>query len=347
MFEGFANVWTPVVGAAELGRKRPLGVLLAGAPLVLFRDEQGRPAALVDRCPHRGAALSLGEVCEGRVVCPFHGWELDRDGANRHVPWNPDARRERLGVMAFPAREVGGQIWVYTGREPTEEPAVDEVFSMPSVRVTAFSIPLATHWTRAMENMLDWPHLPFVHKKTIGRSMVTQARRGRMDIELEERDYGFTTRIRVDGEPQPGRLDYRFPNVMNLFIGIPGRTLVMQVACVPETPSTSRMVVTTARDFAKLGVLDWLFRRQNMKIVSEDKAVVASSFPVEVPPAGEERSVRTDAPTLAFRKTYFTRLHGSAFSPAGEPRRAASEVDVAELRLVRARPSTGAPAGAE
>jgi len=30
-----------------------------------------------------------------------------------------------------------------------------------------------------------------------------------------------------------------------------------------------------------------------------------------VPPPGSEKSVRTDAPTLAFRKLYFERLKGS------------------------------------
>jgi phenylpropionate dioxygenase-like ring-hydroxylating dioxygenase large terminal subunit len=237
--------------------------------------------------------------------------------------------------MAFPAREIAGQIWVYTGREPAEEPVVDEVFLRPEERVTAFSIPLATHWTRAMENMLDWPHLPFVHKRTIGRAMVDKARASRMDIEMEENDRGFTSRIRIDGAPQPGRLDYRFPNVMNLFIGVPRRTLVMQVACVPETDDTSRMVVTTARDFAKLGLFDAIFRRQNLKIVGEDKAVVESSFPARVPPAADERSVRTDAPTLAFRKAYFARLHGSELrvEHGGAPGRPA--VDVDEGRLVR------------
>jgi hypothetical protein len=36
---------------------------------------------------------------------------------------------------------------------------------------------------------------------------------------------------------------------------------------------------------------------------------------MEVPPAGEEKSVRTDAPTLAFRKRYYAELRETSSTP--------------------------------
>ena len=57
MFEGFANVWTPVILSRSLGAKKPLPVTLAGEKLVFFRDAEGKPRALFDQCPHRGVAL--------------------------------------------------------------------------------------------------------------------------------------------------------------------------------------------------------------------------------------------------------------------------------------------------
>lgn len=319
MFEDFTNVWTPVAASEELERAAPLGLRLADVPLALFRDAEGRPAAVLDRCPHRGVALSLGKVEEGRLQCPFHGWEFDREGASCRIPWNPDARRDRLGVTAFPAHEVGGQIWVYTGHAPPGPPETADVFTSPHVRVSGFTMPIEAHWTRVMENMLDWPHLPFVHRSTIGRAMVASSASGRMDIELEDRPYGFTTQIAIDGTKQTGRLDFRFPNMMVLSILDGSRTLTMQVACVPESASRTRMVITMARSFLKLGLLDAIFHYQNRKIAMQDKAVIESSWPVEVPKAGEERSVRTDEPTLRFRKIYFDRLRGSSSSTTSAP----------------------------
>lgn len=318
MFNDFAGVWTPVCTSSELPAGRPVGLRIAGVPIVLFRDTAGAPSALIDRCPHRGVALSLGRVEAGRLVCPFHGWAFDGKGENCHVPWNPDARRDHLGASALPARELAGQIWLFTGPRATSEPAVQETFLRDDVRISGYSIDIDTHWTRAMENMLDFPHLPFVHQRTIGKQLVRHAAAGRMAIQLEEQPWGFSSRIAVDGVDQPGSLDYRFPNLMNLFIPIPGKTLVMQVACVPVAEARCRMVMVTARSFARLRLLDALFNRQNRKIVLEDRAVVESSDPPEVPLAREERSVRTDAPTLYFRRRYLSELKGSSASLSSE-----------------------------
>ena len=105
MFKGFANVWSIVALASAIAPNRPHPVTLAGERVVLFRDSTGKIAALHDRCPHRGVALSLGKVNEGQLECPFHGWRFNASGANCHVPWNPDARRENLGATALPVRE--------------------------------------------------------------------------------------------------------------------------------------------------------------------------------------------------------------------------------------------------
>jgi len=298
---------------ADLKEGRPLGLRLAGEPVVLFRQKDGKPAALIDRCPHRGVALSLGQVRDGCIECPFHGWQLDGAGQVCRVPWNPDAKLATLRGVSLPARELAGQLWVYTApeAEPPGEPAVDEGVLGPGVRISGFAVEWQAHWTRAMENMLDWPHLPFIHKKTIGKAMAGRAG-GRMDVSWEERPWGAHSSIKIDGEAQPGSLDLRWPNQMTLHIGVPGKLLKMMVSCVPVDDRRTRMLLCMARDFMTSPLFDGVFHRSNARIASEDRAVVESSYPVEVPPAGEERSVRTDGFTLLFRKRYFNELKGSS-----------------------------------
>ncbi len=311
-FAGFARIWTPVALASELRGAGPLALTIAGVRLALFRDASGEARALVDRCPHRGVALSLGRVREGCLECPFHGWRFAGDGAAAAVPWNPDAKRELLGATAVPTRERGGMIWIYTavGAEAPGEPEVAEALRRPGVRVCGEVIEWRTHWTRAMENMLDWPHLPFVHARTIGRGMLRRPD-ARMDVELVEEPWGVRSTIRIDGEAQPGALDFRWPNTMVLYAPLGGRTMAMQVACVPIDAGRTRMILVTARDFLRSGAIDWVFRRMNRRIAGEDQAIVESSDPPEVPPAGEERSVRTDALTLLFRKRYYAELRAA------------------------------------
>lgn len=44
---------------------------------VCLYNVDGEVFASLDACPHRGAPLSAGELSDGVVMCPFHGWEFD------------------------------------------------------------------------------------------------------------------------------------------------------------------------------------------------------------------------------------------------------------------------------
>ena len=311
MFEGFANVWTIVGLARDLpaGKLQPL--LIAGERVVIFRDGTGKPAALIDRCPHRGVALSLGKVRDGIVECPFHGWRFESSGANCHVPWEPDAKRGPLGATAVPIRERAGLLWLYTGADPAGEPEPSESLLQPGITLCSQDVVWAAHWTRAMENMLDVPHLPFVHKRTIGRGVDTRISRT-MDVSWTETALGGKATARIEGRDKPIVLNFLFPNAMELVLDMPGRVFRVMAVCLPEGPKATRMIFLTIRNFARLRLFDPLFHYSNRRISIEDQAVVESSDPVAVPEAGKERSVRTDAPTLAFRKLYFERLKDSA-----------------------------------
>jgi phenylpropionate dioxygenase-like ring-hydroxylating dioxygenase large terminal subunit len=314
MFDGFARLWTPVMPSRAV-RARPVRFVLAGTPIVLFRGAEGRIGALVDRCPHRGVALSLGKVGDdGCLECPFHGWRFDTDGVNRRAPLNPDAKLDALGASALPVRVVGDLIWVFTeaGAAPPA-PAAPEGLTMPGVSRTYLTRDWACHWTRAMENMLDSPHLPFVHRRTIGRvyrRRMTPA--SRMDITWEATATGGRAAASLDGDANGAFLEFFRPNMMALTIPIPGRHLRIHALVIPTDPGRTRLIVAGSRDFARWRLFDAAFNWMNGRIADEDKAVVESSGPDESPPAGDERSVATDRATLQFRKYYYDVLRGSA-----------------------------------
>jgi phenylpropionate dioxygenase-like ring-hydroxylating dioxygenase large terminal subunit len=315
VFEDFAHVWTPTLPSREL-RERPVPFTLAGERLVLFRDGGGRAAALVDRCPHRGVALSLGKrTAAGCLECPFHGWQFDGHGANVHVPFNPEARRERLAATPVPVREVGGLVWVYTapGDSAPTEPGVPEALAAADVRTTFLHADWDAHWTRAMENMLDYPHLPFVHRTTIGRDLRRRMTPDtRVEMTWEDRPHGGLIRVAIDADPPRDILEFHAPNAMALLLAPRPKLFRIHAFCIPTTPGRTRMLVATTRAFAAARLLDPLFDLGNRKILDQDRAVVESSQPPEVPPPGAERSVETDRPTLRFRSYYLRQLKGSA-----------------------------------
>ncbi|MFL5358522.1 hypothetical protein [Archangium sp.] len=105
--------------------------------------------------------------------------------------------------------------------------------------------------------------------------------------------------------------EWHRPNDMTLTIlDTPKRALRMRIWCVPVDATHTRMMLASSRDFLRYNPFAPLLNRFNKVIVREDKAGVESSYPVEVPPAGEERGVATDRATLAFRRWYLERKKG-------------------------------------
>jgi len=343
VFEGFANVWTPVLRSKEL-KGKPLQVRVAGERLALFRDKAGRLGALVDRCPHRGVALSLGEVSEdGCLTCPFHGWAFQRDGACAHIPLNDVSpeKRARYGATAVPTREMGGLVWVFTGQDPQgTAPSLPAALAEPGWHVGYTQEIWSAHWTRAMENMLDTPHLPFIHRKSIGRELRGKLRADtRLKVRMDPAPYGGDLFTQWDFEEKEKLiLRWRRPNGMELLIMNEGkRRMHLHVYCIPVDEAHTKMMLGFGRTFFGSDLITWLATRFN-NVLAEDRGVIESSFPASAPPPAEELSVETDAPTLYFRKYYHRELRGSSVDlvPAGRLVRKSEKAEVPRGEAVEA-----------
>ena len=314
MFEGFANVWTIVGLGRELKADAPLALTVAGERVVLFRGADGAPAALIDHCPHRGVALSLGRVEKGEIRCPFHGWRFGPDGSNRFTPWNPDGKRDRLCAKALLARERDGVLWLRTAPGETEEqpPPIASLTRGP--RLCAQSFYWRVHWTRVMENMLDSPHIAFVHRRSFGgpaARVLDENPLARMDVRWEPNEFGAQIGAAIDGVARSASLDYVFPNLMELTLDFRSRVFRIFAVCIPLGEKETRLLLITARGFLRAACFDPVFLWANRRIAEEDRAIVESSWPSFSPLEGEEVSVRTDAATLAFRRLYRERLADS------------------------------------
>jgi len=201
------------------------------------------------------------------------------------------------------------------GTDTPTEPIVPDTLVRTDLVRTNLVAEWRAHWSRAMENMLDSPHLPFVHRTTIGRAGArAMTEQSRMDISWEETPYGGKTVSTLDATPSGAWLEFYKPNVMVLHIPIPGKTFRIHAIAVPVDASGVRMVITGARSFQKLSLLNPIFNRVNRVIAAQDRPVVESQDPAEVPKPSRERSVHTDRATLQFRKYYYDELRASSAS---------------------------------
>jgi len=154
--------WYPACPSSELGRK-PAGITLMDRPLVVFRGKDGRPNAVLDRCAHRNAPLSMGAVRDGCIECPYHGWRYDGGGRCQAVPGllNVGPSRTR-DIESHATTERDGFVWVWgeAGAEPTREPF--PIPSLPGQIIFPCDLDCTLH--AALENTLDVPHTAFLHR---------------------------------------------------------------------------------------------------------------------------------------------------------------------------------------
>jgi phenylpropionate dioxygenase-like ring-hydroxylating dioxygenase large terminal subunit len=151
--------------SAALHARKPLAIEFMGAPLVVFRDGSGRPGVLTDRCPHRNAPLSMGQVHGGALECGYHGWRFDTGGTCVAIPGLDEPVGGRRGVGAHAACERDGVVWFWSeaGEDPEGEP-----FRLPDLgtgsRQVVLTYDIAATMQATIENTLDVPHTAFLHR---------------------------------------------------------------------------------------------------------------------------------------------------------------------------------------
>lgn len=165
------SLWHPVADAASLGGE-PLAVRLLEEPLVLWRDASGTAHVFSDRCPHRGARLSLGCVRHGELECPYHGWRFDGSGRAVAVPALPAfVPPSGHRATAHALQERYGLLWVQldesiAGRGELPAFAAESDARLRKVNCGPYDV--ATSAPRIVENFLDMAHFGFVHEGWLG-----------------------------------------------------------------------------------------------------------------------------------------------------------------------------------
>jgi phenylpropionate dioxygenase-like ring-hydroxylating dioxygenase large terminal subunit len=235
--------WYAACFTHELGR-RPLGRVVHGVPMALFRDGAGVAAAVLDRCPHRNVALSLGRCAGGELQCAYHGWRFDRSGACRAVPGLVDTITDRPArrVDVFPAMERDGIVWVVPSADP---PVHDQPPPLPHVGARGYAtirrtVRMDGSLYAAVENALDVPHTSFLHRGLL------RGRHERVPVEATVRHGPGTVEAIFRGEPRPPGIAARLLSPAGGEVEHVDRFLLPSLSQVEYRLGPSHLVITTA-----------------------------------------------------------------------------------------------------
>ena len=148
---------------------------IAGEPVAVLRDKDGRLRALSNVCRHRAAQILSGEgSCPKVLRCPYHGWTYRQDGQLAAVP---EARgfdnldREAVRLPEFRVGELSGLVFVCMSDE-TE--ALDTYFGDLPDKLARLRLAELTasrrypaaydhNWKVIADNYLEGYHIPVGH----------------------------------------------------------------------------------------------------------------------------------------------------------------------------------------
>jgi len=164
------SLWYVAAWSHDLKADQPLAVQILGEPIVLWRDQRGRMAALEDRCVHRLAPLSLGRCEGGKLRCMYHGLLYDPSGTVTEIP-GQDVIPPHAKVRPYPVVDRHSWIWVWMG----EAGAADETLIPPAVGLDdpnfilgSGQLDYAAEARLINDNLLDFSHLSYVHANSFG-----------------------------------------------------------------------------------------------------------------------------------------------------------------------------------
>ncbi|WP_454806056.1 Rieske 2Fe-2S domain-containing protein [Paraburkholderia fungorum] len=164
------NQWYVIAWSHEVEVGKMLARECCDDPVLLYRDDTGRPIALFNRCPHRGMMLTsaTGRIVDNTVQCGYHGIRFDGRGKCVEVP-SGGTCPTKMCVRSYPLIEKWKWLWIWMGDPALADEALipdhrylgledSEMFSEPGLRLE-----VKANYLLPLENLVDATHITFLH----------------------------------------------------------------------------------------------------------------------------------------------------------------------------------------
>ncbi len=285
------NCWYPAAFLQDLPRDKPTSLSLYDQPLVLFFDSEGRVNCLRDRCPHRAARLSDGQMIEGRLECLYHGWQFGAGGQCLLIPQlYPDKDiPDRAHVRAYPTAIRHEIVWVWAG-DPADanEALIPAATHDPAASVysVTFQMDLPYDQTYLIENVIDVAHIHIAHHGVRGGGQREAAKP--LDFHIQHSNAsGIRASFRSVGlsrsEDAPALggavVEFQAPNLIRFVSKYQDPSLIagLDLYSIPLGKNKCRLLYRKYSNFTPLTERikpRWLEHLTQCKILEQDMAVV-------------------------------------------------------------------------
>jgi vanillate O-demethylase monooxygenase subunit len=228
--------WYQIGWSADVAAGDMLARTILDEPILVFRDDTGTLNAILDRCPHRFAPLSCGQVEGSHVRCGYHGLAFDGKGrcvANPHGPVTSS-----MMVPNFPVAERHDAIWIWMGDPQHADPGLIADLSFidetpETARIRGY-MPTNANYELIADNIMDLSHADYIHPTTLG-GMMTAAR-----VKTTERDGRVRTEwtaLDLADPPPPFRAQVPPPANVDVRISVEWQAPALMQLCASATPA--------------------------------------------------------------------------------------------------------------
>ncbi|XP_020236512.1 chlorophyllide a oxygenase, chloroplastic [Cajanus cajan] len=273
------NFWYPVAFSSDLKDDTMIPIECFEEPWVIFRGKDGKPGCVQNTCAHRACPLHLGSVNEGRIQCPYHGWEYTTDGKCEKMP---STRLLNVKIKSVPCFEKEGMIWIWPGNDaPTA--TLPSLLPPSGFEIHAeIVMELPIEHGLLLDNLLDLAHAPFTHTSTFAKGW---------SVPSLVKFLTPSSGLQGYWDPYPIDMEFRPPCMVLSTIGIskPGKlegqntrecsTHLHQLhVCLPSSKQKTRLLYRMSLDFAPLlkhiPLMQYLWKHFAEQVLNEDLRLV-------------------------------------------------------------------------
>ncbi|KAK3003439.1 hypothetical protein RJ639_020040 [Escallonia herrerae] len=273
------NFWYPVAFSADLKDDTMAPIDCFEEPWVIFRGKDGKPGCVRNTCAHRACPLDLGSINDGRIQCPYHGWEYSTDGTCEKMP---STKFVNVKIKALPCFEQEGMIWIWPGNDPPT-PTIPSLQPPAGFTIHAeIVMDLPVEHGLLVDNLLDLAHAPFTHTSTFAKGW---------SVPSLVKFLTPASGLQGYWDPYPIDMEFRPPCIVLSTIGIskPGKlegqntrqcsTHLHQLhVCLPSSRQKTRLLYRMSLDFAPvlqyIPFMQYLWRHFAEKVLNEDLRLV-------------------------------------------------------------------------
>ena len=160
------NCWYVAGWSEDYGRiLKPEKYL--GENIVIYRKQDGTPAALENACPHRKVPLSNGTLTEDNIICAYHGLTFNDKGQCIDSPTQRGMTPRRAVVRSYPIIDKYRLLWIWMGDPELADP--DKIFPIDNFENPMWGstdggvLDIKCNYLWVCDNLLDPSHVAWVH----------------------------------------------------------------------------------------------------------------------------------------------------------------------------------------